>query len=93
MRGVRSWFVGWLIHRRSALEEPLTRWRARSILWRLRLQRDSPFRSRPPEGFLRGIDFYSRQELIKSLTTMLKTYREAGGRYPNLVSPRLFSES
>jgi len=92
MRGVRSWFVGWLIHRRSALEEPLTRWRARSILWRLRLQRDSPFRSRPPEGFLRGIDFYSRQELIKSLTTMLKTYREAGGRYPNLVSPRLFSE-
>jgi|GEM_PF-1999708 len=92
MRGVRSWFVGWLIHRRSALEEPLTRWRARSILWRLRLKRDSPFRSRPPEGFLRGIDFYSRQELIKSLTTMLKTYREAGGRYPNLVSPRLFSE-
>lgn len=84
--------MGWLIHRRAALEEHLTRWRARSILWRLRLKRDSPFRTRPPEGFLRGIDFYSRRELIRTLATVLTTYRQAGGRYPDLVSPRLYSE-
>jgi len=92
MRRVKSRATGWLDRRRAALEEPLTRWLARSILWRMRLNPRSPFHTDPPQGCLRGIDFYSRAELLDSITNVLLAYRRASGRYPDLISPRLSTE-
>jgi hypothetical protein len=82
----------WLQRRRSALTTCLARWQALRILRSMQRSRPSPFATGPAEGYQRGIDFYSTQELLETLANVLKTYRSAGGRFPDLVSPRLFSE-
>lgn len=53
---------------------------------------DSPFRGRPQPGRLRGIDFYSRRDLLKAMARSMRDYRKAHGHYPNLVEPRDFNE-
>lgn len=82
----------WLQRRRAALTTRLARWRARHILHAMERTRPSPFATGPGEGYQRGIDFYNRQELLQTLVNVLLAYRRAGGRFPDLVSPRLFSE-
>lgn len=52
----------------------------------------SPFATAPPQGYRRGIDHYSRQDLIAALQNVLASYRRACGRYPDLARPRHYSE-
>jgi len=77
---------------RTSMATRIARRKARHILWMMEQARSSPFATGTADGYQRGIDFYSRQDLLQSLTTLLSTYRAIGGRYPNLVSPRLYSE-
>lgn len=82
----------WLRRVRSALGTHRRRWHARCIVRSLERARSSPLRTPAPTGYQRGIDFYSRRHLIDTLAKVLSEYRIASGRYPDLVSPRLFSE-
>jgi hypothetical protein len=82
----------WLQRRSSALTTRLARWQALRILRSMERSRPSPFATGPAEGYLRGIDFYGRQELLLTLENVLSTYRRSGGRFPDLMSPQLFSE-
>jgi hypothetical protein len=52
----------------------------------------SPFRTGPPVGYMRGIDFYKRDMLLQQLSKMLLAYKERSGRFPNLIVPHLYSE-
>lgn len=52
----------------------------------------SPFATAPPEGYRRGIDHYSRQDLLAAVQNVLASYRRDCGRYPDLARPRLYSE-
>lgn len=58
---------------------------ARAQLSQLRAQPDSPFRRPPPPGFLRGIDFYSEDELEKAVARALELSRHIIGYYPSLI--------
>ncbi|MEA5442047.1 ATP-grasp fold amidoligase family protein [Cyanobium gracile UHCC 0281] len=77
---------------KRTLAARITRYQARRILRAMERASPSPFATVPAEGYQRGIDFYSRQELIATLQNVLATYRTACGRFPNLVSPQLYSE-
>lgn len=46
----------------------------------------------PQEGYQRGVDYYSPQELIAALQNVLEIYWKISGRFPDLLSPRLYSE-
>jgi hypothetical protein len=46
----------------------------------------------PKEGYQRGADYYNRQELIAVLQNVLEIYWQVTGRFPDLLSPRLYSE-
>lgn len=46
----------------------------------------------PPTGFMRGIDYYDRKRLIRTVADVLAWYRSGSGRFPDLIEPRLFSE-
>ena len=77
---------------RRALSAAISRHLARRLLRTMERAIPSPFATAPPEGYRRGIDHYSRQELIAALQNVLASYRRACGRYPDLARPRLYSE-
>ncbi|WP_353617337.1 MULTISPECIES: ATP-grasp fold amidoligase family protein [unclassified Synechococcus] len=77
---------------RRALSAAISRHLARRLLRRMERATPSPFATAPPEGFRRGIDHYSRQDLIAVLQNVLASYRRACGRYPDLARPRSYSE-
>jgi hypothetical protein len=54
--------------------------------------KNSPFGRRPPVGYLRGIDFYKRDLLLRQLSKMLFEYKARSGKFPNLSAPELYSE-
>jgi hypothetical protein len=78
---------------RRALSAAISRHLARRLLRTLERATPSPFATAPPEGYRRGIDHYSRQDLIAALQNVLASYRRACGRYPDLASPRLYSHA
>ena len=52
-----------------------------------------PLRPRErPQGYARGIDFYSREDLERIIATICIVYRKKGADYPDLINPRLYSE-
>lgn len=77
---------------RRALSAAISRHLARRLLRTMERATPSPFATAPPEGYRRGIDHYSRQDLIAALQNVLATYRRACGRYPDLARPRSYSE-
>lgn len=46
----------------------------------------------PPTGYMRGIDYYDRKDLIRAITRVLVRYRERSGHFPNLIEPISFTE-
>ena len=77
---------------RRALSAAITRHLARRLLRTMERATPSPFATAPPDGYRRGIDHYSRQDLIAALQNVLASYRRACGRYPDLARPRFYSE-
>ena len=65
---------------------------AHRVIRRLEDLDDSPFRASPPPGYLRGIDFYLRNELLAQVARVFFEYKSRCGRFPDLISPRLYSE-
>jgi len=57
---------------------------------RTRYRPRDPALRRP--GHARGVDVYSEEDLEVVVTTILGFYRRSAGRYPDLLSPRLYSE-
>lgn len=53
---------------------------------------NSPFKRSPNPGYLRGIDFYTKDDLVLAMCQSFVKYRIAGGNFPNLVSPETFNE-
>ncbi|WP_143594015.1 ATP-grasp fold amidoligase family protein [Synechococcus sp. BO 8801] len=77
---------------RRALSAAISRHLARRLLRTMERATPAPFATTPPEGFRRGIDHYTRQDLIAVLQNVLASYRRACGRYPDLARPRSYSE-
>lgn len=48
--------------------------------------------STPPEGYMRGVDFYSKNEMAWALGHAIYDYKIKFGRYPEIVSPKGFNE-
>jgi len=71
-------------------------WRARhlaeQILRQLEQGPDSPFHVRPPDGYMRGIDYFDPGSLRSTLTGILAMYEAACGEFPDILSPRKYSE-
>lgn len=65
---------------------------ARRLIMRIESFPDSPFNKIPRDGHLRGIDFYSRKELIRAVATTITNYKLAHGRQPDLLLPKTFNE-
>jgi hypothetical protein len=65
---------------------------ARSLIVHIESVPDSPFNKIPRDGHLRGIDFYSRNELIRAVATTIANYKLVHGRQPDLLSPKTFNE-
>lgn len=53
---------------------------------------DSPFKKRPREGFMRGIDYYNGNELTAAVAVSMEVFRSAHGVLPNLIEPKGFNE-
>src|SRR6185295_8740107 len=53
---------------------------------------NGPFSKRPKRGYKRGIDFYSASQLPLVVRTAADQFREALGRYPNLLAPELLND-
>src|SRR5205085_5270859 len=47
---------------------------------------------RPPDGAMRGVDFYSATALMRALALCALLFKVKHGYLPNLVSPATFSE-
>src|SRR6266536_3359326 len=47
---------------------------------------------RPPDGMLRGVDFYSANALVRALALSAQSFKNRHGYLPNLASPETFSE-
>jgi TupA-like ATPgrasp len=47
---------------------------------------------RPPDGTLRGVDFYSAKALVRVIACGAQTFKDRHGCLPNLVFPETFSE-
>jgi TupA-like ATPgrasp len=58
---------------------------ARAQLTQLRAQPGGPFTRPPPPGFLRGIDFYTEDELESAVARALELSRQVIGYYPSLI--------
>lgn len=70
----------------------VSRRRARKFVERVAGAPHGPFSRIPPEGYMRGIDFYGREQLIQVVENILAWYRFAGCGPLNLIEPRSFSE-
>ncbi len=46
----------------------------------------------PRSGFLRGIDFYHPDELIKIMTNDFKVFQNKFGEFPNILDPKFLGE-
>jgi hypothetical protein len=47
---------------------------------------------RPPQGWMRGVDYYSDADFTSALLTAAKLFHDAHGYVPSLISPSAFSE-
>jgi hypothetical protein len=51
-----------------------------------------PFRTDPPPGYQRGIDFYSAAAISKVIAAATTQFKKAHGRFPNLLEPVRFTD-
>ena len=65
---------------------------AEAQLDEIRHQNNSPFKKSPQKGLMRGIDYFSANDLVRILTLTMVQYRKVHGEFPNLVSPKGFNE-
>jgi hypothetical protein len=49
-------------------------------------------RDRPPDGYLRGIDFYNTDDLVSAIIVGAQTFKDAHGYIPPLSAPVSYSE-
>ncbi len=49
-------------------------------------------RGSPPDGFIRGIDFYSPNDLVSAIVVGAQIFKDAHGYIPPLAEPKSFSE-
>ncbi len=49
-------------------------------------------RERPPDGFMRGVDFYNRADLLSAIFVGAQIFKDAHGYIPPLSAPKSFSE-
>lgn len=56
------------------------------------LQGRSPFLLSAPQGYKRGVEFYTASNLTRAMLNSFFSYRNVHGNYPNLTEPRTFSE-
>ena len=70
----------------------VSRGHARALVDRIARMPCGPFEKLPPEGYQRGIDYFDRIQLIRTVGNILAWYRYTSGESLNLLEPRCFSE-
>jgi hypothetical protein len=49
-------------------------------------------RDRPPQGYMRGVDFYNTDDLVSAIVVGAQIFKDAHGYIPSLSAPASFSE-
>ncbi|HEY5008268.1 MAG TPA: hypothetical protein VII42_09700, partial [Caulobacteraceae bacterium] len=49
-------------------------------------------RDRPPDGYMRGVDFYNRDDLVSAIVVGAQIFKDAHGYIPPLSAPVSYSE-
>jgi len=58
----------------------------------LRFSTDSPFKTKPTAGFMRGIDFYSTFHLYRILANEMFNFKQIHHVYPSIIKPKGFNQ-